>query len=164
MWMFVGDAVASTALSGGADAAYEVLTRDDGSDERLIFGEGALPAGAEDATIKFTGGNFGTAAGEFLFRVGMWTPAEDRDDFLAWYEIDHLPLLLEHPTWDGCRFIEVAAADGFQFYVLHQMQDPEALNSEARAKSRDTPWFHRLKAKEWFDEGFTRALYRRIAA
>lgn len=166
MWMFAGNSDAAVALTDAAqDTMIEVFDRDDGSDERLLLGDGVVAAkGAETATILFTGGSFGPTAGPFLFRVGMWTPIEDREDFLAWYEDDHLSLLLDHPAWDGCRFIETAADDGCQFYVLHQMRDPAALDSDERRRSRDTPWFHRLKKKDWFDDAFVRALYRRADA
>jgi hypothetical protein len=165
MWMFAGDAETAAALAeAAANAPIEVFDRDDGSG-RLLLGDGAPPSGgAEEATVLFTGGTYGAEAGPFLFRVGMWTPTGDRDDFLAWYETDHLSILLEHPAWDGCRFIETAVDDGCQFYVLHQMQDPAALDSDERRRSRDTPWFHRLKKKDWFDEAFVRALYRRAEA
>ena len=33
---------------------------------------------------------------------------------------------------------------------------------KARARSRATPWFRRLKRFEWFDEPFIRILYRRV--
>jgi hypothetical protein len=166
MWMFAGDAEIANIITESADSAtIESFQKDDDAAKRLLLGNGATtPDRAEDATILFTGGTFGPNAGRFLFRVGMWTPDADRDDFLAWYEDDHLSVLLEHPAWDGCRFIETAADYGCQFYVLHQMQDPVALDSDERRRSRDTPWFHRLKKKDWFDDAFVRALYQRTDA
>lgn len=159
MWMFEGDAPAAAGIAASG-APAEVFVRNDG-DDRLVLGDGGAPAGATPATVLFTGGAHGPDAGAFLFKVGMWTPESERHDFLAWYETDHLPLLLEHPTWDGCRFVEVDAAEGCQFYVLHQVQDRAALASPARERSRDTAWFHRLKRHAWFDEPFRRILYRR---
>ena len=163
MWMYAGEIGTAPRIAGAGHGSVEIFDRDGGG-ERLVLGDDGTPAdGATPATILFTGGIYGTKAGPFLFRVGMWTPPEDRDDFLAWYETDHLPILLENPIWDGCRFIEVAAESGCQFYVLHQVQDTAALRSKERERSRDTPWFHRLKKKEWFDEPFTRTLYQRIS-
>ena len=158
MWMYAGARETAPRIAG--HGSVEIF---DHGGERLVLGDNGMPAdGATTATLLFTGGVYAAKAGPYLFRVGMWTPEEDRDDFLAWYETDHLPILLENPIWDGCRFIEVAAESGCQFYVLHQMQDPAALRSNERARSRNTDWFHRLKEKEWFDEPFTRTLYRRI--
>jgi hypothetical protein len=163
MWMFTGDATTADSITEAATgAAVESFAQADDTDQRLLLGDGSKPStGGQETTILFTGGTYGAQAGKYLFRVGMWTPATDRDDFLAWYEDDHLSILLEHPVWDGCRFIETATDEGCQFYVLHQMQDPIALESEERRRSRDTPWFHRLKSKDWFDDAFVRTLFQR---
>jgi hypothetical protein len=110
----------------------------------------------------FEGGRHGPGAGEWLLCVGLWVPADQRGEFLAWYEQDHLPILLECPMWDGCRFVEAPHAQGCQFFALHQLSDRAALDSAERARSRATPWFRRLKRFEWFDEPFTRILYRRV--
>lgn len=113
--------------------------------------------------MLFSGGNHGPAAGAWLFRVGLWVPVEQRSEFLAWYEQEHLPILLECPAWNGCRFVETPAAKGCQFIALHQLADPTALSSKERARSRATPWFMRFKQFDWFDAPFTRILYRRVA-
>ena len=118
---------------------------------------------ATRATVLFDGGHHGPEAGEWLFCVGLWVPDQARSEFLAWYRDEHLPILLECASWDGCRFVEVAAPSGCQFYALHQLAERAALGSAERARSRATPWFHRLKAHAWFDEPFTRVLYRRVA-
>jgi hypothetical protein len=102
-------------------------------------------------------------AGEWLFRVGLWVPREHRDEFLSWYEQEHLPILLECAAWDGCRFVEVPNATGCQFFALHQLADRAALASAERARSRATRWFADLKQFAWFDEPFSRVLYRRVA-
>jgi hypothetical protein len=112
--------------------------------------------------LLFDGGTHGPRAGPWLFKVGLSVPAEQRDEFLDWYEHEHLPLLLECPTWDGCRFVEAAAVSGCQFFALHQLGSRAALDSPQRARSRATPWFWRLKRFGWFDEAFTRTLYERV--
>lgn len=110
----------------------------------------------------FQGGRCGAAAGPWLFRVGLWVPAAQRAEFLAWYEQEHLPILLECATWDGCRFVEAACAEGCRFHALHQLADEAALRSAERARSRATPWFLRLKQYAWFDAPFTRSLWQRM--
>lgn len=110
----------------------------------------------------FTAGDFGRKGGRHLLFVGAWTPDDYRTEFAAWYEIDHVPLLLASPTWDGCRVVEEKVAKGAQFYSLHQVSDLAAFDSEERKQARDTPWFHRLQVHDWFDEGFTRCVYRRL--
>jgi len=112
--------------------------------------------------ILFDGGRHGAAAGPWLFCVGLSVPTEHRVDFLAGYRHEHLPILLECPTWDGCRFVEAPAAHGCQFFALHQLASRAALESPERARSRATPGFWRLKQFPWFDEAFTRTLYERV--
>lgn len=112
--------------------------------------------------LLFDGGRHGASAGSWLFCVGLAVPTAQRDDFLDWYEHEHLPILLECPTWDGCRFVEAPAAQGCQFFALHQLAARAALDSPERARSRATPGFWRLKQFGWFDEAFTRTLYERV--
>jgi len=154
----------SAVEPSGAPRGDVELYVDETGTRRLAIRDGDAPApGEASARILFSSGRFGAAGGPWLFHVGLWTPADFRDEFLAWYAVEHLPILLECRTWDGCRFVEEAVADGCQFYALHQMSDRSALDSEQRRLSRSTPWFLRLKANDWFDERFSRTLYRRAA-
>jgi hypothetical protein len=150
---------ATMARSGG-----ELFLRDDGHDYLVLLGEAPAAAAPPlvDLQLRFTGGRSGPDAGPWLFHVGLWVPGEHRAEFLAWYEQEHLPMLLECPQWEGCQFMEAPVESGCQFHALHQLTDRSALSSHARAASRSTPWFKRFKAFDWFDEAFTRALYRRI--
>ncbi len=107
----------------------------------------------------FSGGKVGPNAGDYLFMVGIWLPATSRAEFLDWYRNEHLPILLECPTWNGCRFVEKPVSEGHQFHALHQLADRSALESIERQRSRATPWFMRLKQHPWFDAKFTRQLY-----
>ena len=109
----------------------------------------------------FADGRFGSWHGSFLFKVGIWAPAKFRGELREWYRQEHLPILLECPVWDGCRFTQEEVGEGCQFYALHQLSHPRALESKERARSRSTPWFLELKRNDWFDEPFTRVLYRR---
>jgi hypothetical protein len=142
----------------------EVFVETDGDRSLAIVAAAADAPGwtVTPVELLFSQGLTGAQAGEWLFCVGLWVPSENRDDFLKWYEREHLPILLECATWDGCRFVEAPVPRGCQFYSLHQLADREALTSPQRARSRDTPWFHRLKRYDWFDESFTRTLYRRL--
>ena len=109
--------------------------------------------------LLFSGGKVGSNAGDYLFMVGLGVPAAACAEFLDWYRNEHLPILLECPTWNGCRFVERPVSEDHQFYALHQLEDRTALQSEQRQRSRTTPWFIRLKQHPWFDEQFTRQLY-----
>ena len=87
------------------------------------------------------------------------------DDYLyefdAWFQYEHMPMLLEEPTWYGCEFFRSLGASCYAFAALHNLE-PQALKSDARNRSVDTPWWHRLKANAWFDKGFTRQLMTRL--
>jgi hypothetical protein len=149
-----------------AATSVETFSADDRQDALIIL-EGTRkieqPSIAH-VTQLFGGGKIGTDGGDHLYKVSIWVPAVSRAEFLDWYESEHLPILLECPTWNGCRFVEKQVHVGYQFYALHQLRAPSALDSEERRRSRATPWFIRLKQNPWFDEPFTRQLYKRLGA
>jgi hypothetical protein len=143
----------------------EIFLRDDGKGA-LVLCNGPVAAGNSEAkSVKklFDGGRFGKSGGDWLFCVALWTPDDYRNEFLAWYQTEHLPIMLECPAWDGCRFLEGKVSSGCQFYALHQLSDKKALDSQERKRSRSTPWFKRLAKNGWFDGAFQRTLYRRFA-
>jgi hypothetical protein len=144
---------------GGSE--FFVATEGSGGVELFENGATTTQPGDMPAKLLFTGGRYGIAGGEWLFMVGLWTPEDFREEFVAWYKIEHMPILLECPQWDGCRFVETPAEKGCQFVSLHQLSDRSALDSNERKRSRATPWFKRLSAHSWFDGAFTRSLYRR---
>jgi hypothetical protein len=181
-----GDAATQRAPAAACAHGSEVFVRDDGGSLLVLVDHGTSPATPAPAALTappappappnvptppdstralrllFSGGRFGAAGGDWLFFVGLWTPPDWRDEFLAWYRGEHLPMLLECPVWDGCRFTEQSVEAGCQFHALHQFSDRAALDSEHRRRSRSTHWFARLSRNPWFDGGFTRTLYRRL--
>jgi hypothetical protein len=153
---------ASEYTPSATAAGVEIYVEAEGDGRLEIRADSpAAPADEQPARLLFSAGRVGREGGDWLFHVGLWAPSDYREEFLAWYSIEHLPILLECPTWDGCRFVEQPVADGCQFYALHQLADRAALESEQRKASRSTAWFRRLKANDWFDEAFVRTLYRR---
>ncbi len=151
-------------LAASCSSDPEIFVRDDGKGAVVLCSNAAPGDRPNEKKVRmlFNGGQFGTGAGEWLFCVGLWTPQDFREEFLAWYKVEHLPMLLQCPTWDGCRFVERDVEDGCQFYALHQLSDKAALDSDARMRSRSTPWFKRLAKNGWFDTGFKRTLCRRL--
>lgn len=87
-----------------------------------------------------------------LYPVWFKVPAERLADFDAWYEQDHVPLLLECPEWRCVRRFNVT--DGvpgdYNRLALHYLDDESALASPARDKARNTPWRARISAEPWF--------------
>ena len=106
----------------------------------------------------FTGGSFGVDGGSSV----QGRHLDSRRELLEWYWQEPLPILPECSVWNDCRFVEEEVAAGCQFYALHQPSHREALESNERARARSTPWLFELKRLDWFDEPFTRVLYRRI--
>ncbi len=147
------------------DRSIEWYSREDG-DGLLAITDGHTvdaPSGkTHPVTPLFSRGKHGAAAGPHLFYLALRVPEDYRNEFLAWYESEHLPMLLEAKGWDGCRFVEEAVENGLLFHALHQLQDLRVLESPERKRSRATPWFERLAKNTWFDSGFVRAIYRRI--
>lgn len=159
----IGDA-GLKALSVHTDDAAEFLQREDGRGGVVLCDRGSVPPGVREqrAVSLFSQGLHGPEAGPWIFLVGVWTPDEWREEFCAWYQCEHGPMLVECPEWKGFQFVEVPVARGCQFYVLHRLAERAALDSDERKRSRSTPWFHRLAKNEWFDGPFERVLCRRI--
>jgi len=99
-----------------------------------------------------------------LYPVWFDVPAEHLADFDAWYEQDHVPLLLECPQWRAVRRFHVTDGEPGRYnrLALHYLDDVAALESPARAKARATPWRERLAAQPWFKG--TYGLFNRHAA
>lgn len=160
-----GRAASARKSAGQFDGDVEIYVGDKGDGFLLL--SSSPPSGSARSVSRelrplFSGGRYGEAGGPWLFCVGLAVPSADRDEFLSWYEEEHLPMLLECEQWDGCRFVESPASIGCQFFALHQLKDRAALDSEARARSRSTDWFKALaREHSWFDGPFTRNLYVR---
>jgi len=87
-----------------------------------------------------------------LYAVWFNVPGEHLADFDAWYEQDHVPLLLECPQWRAVRRFHVKDGEPGRYnrLALHYLDDAGALESPARAKARATPWRARLADQPWF--------------
>jgi hypothetical protein len=95
--------------------------------------------------------------GSRLYLLKYPVPNDYLYEFDAWFQYEHMPMLLEEPTWYGCTFYRALGASCYAFAALHSLE-PQALKSAARNASVDTAWWHRLKAHDWFDKGFVRKL------
>ncbi len=79
-------------------------------------------------------------------------PMEQRGNFEAWYDTEHIPMLLECPQWLMARRFDIIAWDPepYTHMILHYLSDESALDSEALKKARETEWRQRLAAQSWF--------------
>lgn len=151
------------ALAAGAKGAAECLLRVDNQGSVILCQRGKAPKGVTETRLTplLSSGCFGPDAGPWMFIVGIWTPADYREEFLAWYRCEHAPILLECRDWSGYQLMESTTRRGCRFHALHRLADRSALDSEQRKRSRATPWFRRLSRNKWFDAAFDRVLCHR---
>ena len=100
-----------------------------------------------------------------LYPVLFAIPPEGEADFNAWYDEEHLGILLKSPHWPMCRRFKVVnkvvspAPGGWTHIALHYLRDLLALESKERDEARATPWRARLAQHAWF-KGDYRVLYK----
>lgn len=134
----------------------------------------SLPAPAHDsilATERYVAGfmNQQIAPGTgnpfrdapILYPVLFSVPADGEKDFNAWYDEEHLGILLKSPHWPMCRRFKVhnPAPGGWTHIALHYLNDLRALESPERDAARATPWRDRLAKNVWF-KGDYRVLHK----
>ncbi len=96
-----------------------------------------------------------------LYPVLFKVPAEGERDFDAWYDEEHLGILLKSPHWPMCRRFKIHAPHpgGWTHIALHYLRDLRALESAERDEARATPWRARLAQQAWF-QGDYRVLHK----
>lgn len=87
-----------------------------------------------------------------LYAVWFTVPDEACDRFDAWYEQDHIPLLMDCPDWLMVRRFKVRDGEpgNFNRLALHYLADTSALDSPARAAARASDWRAKIAAEDWF--------------
>ena len=134
----------------------------------------ALPKPAHDAIISserhvvgFMNQQIAPGAGDafhdapILYPVLFSVPANGEKEFNAWYDEEHLGILLRSPHWPMCRRFKVhnPAPGSWTHLALHYLLDLRALESKERDAARATPWRERLAKHSWF-KGDYRVLYK----
>ena len=96
-----------------------------------------------------------------LYPVLFNVPPESEADFNAWYDEEHLGILLKSPYWPMCRRFKVVnpMTGSWTHIALHYLRDLRALESPERDEARATPWRARLAQRAWF-KGDYRVLYK----
>ena len=96
------------ALAAHAKGAAECLIRDDKKGSFILCDRGKAPKGVIEKRLMplFSAGRFGPEAGPWIFAVGIWMPKDWREEFCAWYQYEHGPMLLECREWKGFQFFE----------------------------------------------------------
>jgi len=96
-----------------------------------------------------------------LYPVYFRVPVAREAEFNAWYEEEHMALLLRCPYWPMCRRFRLNNAEpgAWTHVALHYLTDLRALESEERTLARNTEWRARLAREEWF-KGSYRVYHR----
>lgn len=98
---------------------------------------------------------------EIAYPVFFRVPAEREQEFNAWYDEEHMNILLRGEFWRLCRRFRVRdpGPDSWTHIALHYLTDLRALESKERDEARATPWRARLAQEAWF-KGEYRVYYR----
>ena len=92
-----------------------------------------------------------------LYAVAFNIPDEAQAEFDAWYETEHIPLLMESADWLMVRRLRITdgAPETYTHQALHYLAGAWALQSPERERARETPWRDRLAKHEWFKASYT---------
>jgi hypothetical protein len=74
-------------------------------------------------------------------------------DLDAWYDQDHVPILMQQMNWIAVRRFDIVDGEPEPFNRLarHYLADAAALDAKQRRPARKTPWPQRLAAETWFN-------------
>jgi len=92
-----------------------------------------------------------------LYAVWFTVPVGRLEDFDAWYETDHVPILMESPDWLMVRRFKITDGQphAHNRLALHYLADHRAMSSEARERARNTPWRAKISSEPWFRGSYT---------
>lgn len=83
-----------------------------------------------------------------ILAVANWVPLETVDDMTAWYEQEHIPMLLAVPGWRRIRRFRLTdpppLGDGLGFLSLHELAGPAVLEQPGYRAAVSTPWRDRI--------------------
>ena len=81
--------------------------------------------------------------GDGLLMVYCEVPAKHEEEFNAWYNEEHIPMLLEVPGWRRIRryrLVRGLGGPGPDFLSLHELAGPEVLEDPGYLAAVSTPW------------------------
>ncbi|HEX3789270.1 MAG TPA: hypothetical protein VHW44_15510 [Pseudonocardiaceae bacterium] len=102
--------------------------------------------------------------GSVVSVVAFTVPDEDEDEFDAWYEQEHVPMLLLAPDWLRVRRYRVLDGEGgpWTHLAVHELRSAEVMDSPERTRARIGPRRDELVSRPWFgDSG--RWLYQELS-
>lgn len=92
-----------------------------------------------------------------LYSVFFSVPDKSEAEFNAWYEDEHVPMLLKCDDWLMCRrfLIEDGEPQPWTHLALHYLNDMSAFDSPEREAARATEQFTKLSEEQWFQASTT---------
>src|SRR5438094_226555 len=78
--------------------------------------------------------------------VAFMDPPADEDAFNAWYDEEHIRMLLAVPGWKRCRLFRQVEGDGPAFMAVHELESPRVFDHAAYERSISTPWRERIRS------------------
>jgi hypothetical protein len=89
-------------------------------------------------------------------------PAEDRAEFDAWFDTEHVPLLPRVPGWNTVHRYRIRRSSRRATHLaLHYLEGPSVPESEGRASAGRTNWTRRLATRPWFHDNI-RSFYQAV--
>jgi hypothetical protein len=86
--------------------------------------------------------------GPVILAVANSVRPETVDDMTAWYEREHIPMLLAVPGWQRIRRYRLTGpaplGPGVGFLSLHELAGPDVLEEPAYRAAVSTPWRDRM--------------------
>jgi hypothetical protein len=83
-----------------------------------------------------------------ILAVANSVPPQMEADMTAWYEQEHIPMLLDVPGWQRIRRFELTGppplGDGLGFLSLHELAGPAVLEEPGYRAAVSTPWRDRI--------------------
>jgi hypothetical protein len=80
----------------------------------------------------------------YVMTVALEPPPGTRDDFIAWYREEHIPMLLQVPGWKRSRLFEQIEGNGPSFCALQEFESPAVFDTDEYKLATATPWRERV--------------------
>ncbi len=129
------------------------FTPDNATREMLAAVSGFTRYIANEAFCKARGADaVGALDAAVLFCQFLAVPMDRRGAFEAWYDEEHIPMLLEDPDWLMTRRLDIVDwnPEPNTDLILHYLTDDRALEGRALAAARATERHRAFAAEPWF--------------
>lgn len=146
--VFATPGVASAARFSVVEGGHRTLLAyelDDVEGVRTRLGTGGSPRGIDRrfyASLGTDSINDGYALERctHLLAVLQSVAHADEEEFNAWYDQEHVPMLAAVPGWLRSRRFSRVGGDGPDFLAYHELASTDVFEDPAFAAARATPW------------------------